>query len=101
MKKRVDSDSDSDSNPDSRFQVLITPLLIFIKYADSPCSHLGPSMSSWIRIRIRIQAAWIRIRIRIQENKDGFGFVWIRIRGVWIRIRIRIRDVRIRTSLPP
>ena len=26
MKKRVDSDSDS--NPDSRFQVLITPLLV-------------------------------------------------------------------------
>ncbi len=55
----------------------------------------GSLYCSWIRIRIRIRADWIRI----QENRGGFGFVWIRIRGVWIRIRIRIRDVRIRTSL--
>ncbi len=60
---------------------------------------LLPSVTSWIRIRIRIQGDWIRIRIRIQENRGGFGFVWIQIRGVWIRIRIWIRDVRIRTSL--
>ncbi len=66
------------------------PLLISSLYC-----HLGPSVISWIRIWIRIQAAWIRI----QENRDGFGFVWIRIRGVWIRIRIQIRDVQIRTSL--
>ncbi len=85
-------DSDSDSNPDSRFLVPITPLLI---YANSPCCLLGHSLTSWIRIRIRIQSSWIRIRI--QEKRDGFGFSWIWIRGVWIRIR----DAWIRTSLVP
>ena len=74
-------DSDSDSNPDSRFLVPIISL----------------SLTSWIRIRIRIQSSWIRIRI--QENRGGFGFSWIQIRGAWIRIRIR--DARIRTSLVP
>ncbi len=54
-------------------------------------------MTSWIRIRIRIQSSWIRIRI--QENRGGFGFSWIRIQGALIRIRIRIRDAWIRTSL--
>ncbi len=70
------------------------PLLINSLYC-----HLGPSVTSWIRIRIQIRGDWIRIRIRIQENRGGFRFVWIRILGVWIRIQIRIRDVRIRTSL--
>ncbi len=55
----------------------------------------GPSMTSWIRIRIRIHSGWIRI----QGKRGGFRFSWIRIRGAWIRIRIRIRDPWIRTSL--
>ena len=66
------------------------PLLINSFYC-----HVGPSVISWIQIRIL--AAWIRIRIQIQENRDGFGFgwIWIWIWGVWIRIQ----DVRIHTSL--
>ncbi len=54
---------------------------------DSPCCLLGLSMTSWIRIRIRIQSSWIRIWI--QEKRRGFGFSRIRIPGVWIRTRIR------------